>query len=88
VKSIGLPPAGKFHIDVDPSALAFKKWSIRGTIVSSLADVDETLEFARRGLLKLEPTVVGLSKFNESCQKLKNGEVAGYVNPESRIWKS
>jgi propanol-preferring alcohol dehydrogenase len=31
------------------------------------------------GLLRLEPTVVGLSKFNESVQKLRNGEVAGYV---------
>lgn len=31
------------------------------------------------GKLRLEPTVVGLSKFNESVQKLKNGQVAGYV---------
>jgi hypothetical protein len=31
------------------------------------------------GKLRLEPTVVGLSKFNESVQKLKNGPVAGYV---------
>lgn len=29
------------------------------------------------GKLRLEPTVVGLSKFNESVQKLKNGQVAG-----------
>jgi hypothetical protein len=29
------------------------------------------------GLLKLEPTIVGLSKFNESVQKLRNGQVAG-----------
>lgn len=33
----------------------------------------------RPGLLKLEPTIVGLSKFNESVQKLRNGEVAGCV---------
>lgn len=32
------------------------------------------------GKLRLEPTVVGLSKFNESVQKLKNGQVAGYVS--------
>lgn len=31
------------------------------------------------GKLRLEPAVVGLSKFNESVQKLKNGQVAGYV---------
>jgi alcohol dehydrogenase, propanol-preferring len=75
--SIGLPPAGKFHIDVNPSQLAFKNQSIKGTLVAGLADVDETLEFARRGLLRLEATVVGLSQFNEAVQKLKNGQVAG-----------
>jgi alcohol dehydrogenase, propanol-preferring len=42
-----------------------------------LKEVDETLEFAARGKLSLEPTVVGLSKFNESVQKLKAGQVAG-----------
>ncbi|KAI1629926.1 alcohol dehydrogenase [Exophiala viscosa] len=79
VMCIGLPPSGKFHIDVDPGALAFRNQAIKGTLVSSLADVDETLDFAKRGLLKLEPTVVGLSKFNESVQKLKNGQVAGRI---------
>lgn len=79
VMCIGLPPAGKFHIDVNPAALAFKNQSIKGTLVSGLADVDETLDFAKRGLLRLEPTVVGLSKFNESVQKLRNGEVAGRI---------
>jgi propanol-preferring alcohol dehydrogenase len=49
--SIGLPPAGKFHIDVDPSTLAFRNQSIKGTLVSSLADIDETLDFAKRGKL-------------------------------------
>jgi len=44
-----------------------------------MADVDETLQFAQRGKLRLKPTVVGLSKFNESCQALKNGKVAGRI---------
>jgi propanol-preferring alcohol dehydrogenase len=62
-----------------------------------MADIDETLDFARRGRcipsqarernlaeaddkpgkLRLEPTVVGLSKFNEAVQKLRHGQVAG-----------
>ena len=46
---IGLPPTGKFHIDLDPSSLIFRKQSVKGTLVSSLGDVDETLDFARRG---------------------------------------
>ncbi|KAK5021353.1 hypothetical protein LTS07_011096 [Exophiala sideris] len=69
VMCIGLPPAGKFHIDLDPGALAFRNQAVKGTLVSSLADVDETLDFAKRGL----------SKFNESVQKLKNGQVAGRI---------
>ncbi len=95
VMCIGLPPAGKFHIDLDPSALVFRNQSIHGTLVSSAQEIDETLEFARRGTagpsietrpslanrsagkLTLEPTVVGRSKWNESVQKLKAGQVAG-----------
>jgi propanol-preferring alcohol dehydrogenase len=49
-QSIGLPPAGQFHIDVNPSALISKNQSIKGTLVSGLVDVNETLDFARRGM--------------------------------------
>ena len=47
--SIGLPPAGKFHIDLDPSQLVFRNQSIQGTLVSSAQEIDETLDFAKRG---------------------------------------
>jgi propanol-preferring alcohol dehydrogenase len=47
--SIGLPPAGSFNLDVNPSALVFKNQSVKGTLVAGLGDVDETLDFARRG---------------------------------------
>ncbi|KAL2433538.1 Alcohol dehydrogenase 1 [Exophiala dermatitidis] len=77
IMCIGLPPHGKYHIDVDPTPLIFRNQSIKGTLVASLADIDETLDFAKRGKLRLEATVVGLSKFNEVVQKLKNGQVAG-----------
>ena len=48
VMCIGLPPAGSFHMDVDPSTLIFRGQSIKGTLVSSLGDLDETLQFAAR----------------------------------------
>ncbi|EXJ83014.1 hypothetical protein A1O3_06831 [Capronia epimyces CBS 606.96] len=79
IMCIGLPPRGKYHIDLDPTPLIFRNQSIKGTLVASLADIDATLDFAKRGKLRLEPTVVGLSQFNEAVQKLKNGQVAGYV---------
>ncbi|KAI0133756.1 alcohol dehydrogenase 1 [Xylariales sp. AK1849] len=79
VMCIGIPPKGAFHIDLDPSRLVFRNQMLKGTLVSSLADIAETLDFAKRGKLRLQPTVVGLSKFNESVQKLKNGQVAGRI---------
>jgi D-arabinose 1-dehydrogenase-like Zn-dependent alcohol dehydrogenase len=77
VMCIGLPAAGTQHIDVDPGQMCFKKQSVQGTLVSSMADVDKTLDFARRGLLKPIYTVYGLSQFNEVVQMLRRGEVAG-----------
>jgi D-arabinose 1-dehydrogenase-like Zn-dependent alcohol dehydrogenase len=35
------------------------------------------ISLTRPGKLRLQPTVVGMSKFNEACQALKNGRVAG-----------
>jgi propanol-preferring alcohol dehydrogenase len=62
---------------VVPAQVIFRNQSIKGTLVSNMADVDETLQFAKRGKLRLQPTVVGMSKFNEACQALRNGKVAG-----------
>lgn len=49
VMCIGLPPAGKYNIDIPPSALVFRNQSLKGTLVSSLGDLDEVLAFAARG---------------------------------------
>lgn len=50
---IGLPPAGKYNMEVNPSDLAFRNQSIKGTLVAGMADVDETMDFARRGMLPI-----------------------------------
>ncbi|KAL1606453.1 chloride channel [Paraconiothyrium brasiliense] len=77
VMCVGLPPAGSHHIDVDPNQMCFRKQSVQGTLVSSMGDVDKTLQFAQRGLLKPICTVYPLSQFNEVVQKLRRGEIAG-----------
>lgn len=77
VMCIGLPPAGTLSINVEPGQMCFKKQSVQGTLVSSMGDVDKTLDFAKRGLLKPIYTVYPLSKFNEAVQKLRRGEIAG-----------
>jgi len=79
VMCIAVPPVGMGHIDLDTTKIIFRNQSIKGTLVSPMCDIDETLDFARRGKLRLEPTVVGLSQFNESVQKLRNGQVAGRI---------
>ncbi|KEF62516.1 uncharacterized protein A1O9_00489 [Exophiala aquamarina CBS 119918] len=79
IMCIGLPPKGKYHIDTDPTRLCLRNQSIKGTLSSSRIDIAKTLDFARRGKLHLEPTVVGMGKFNEAVQKLKNGQVAGRI---------
>lgn len=58
VMCIGLPPAGSFHIDLDPTTLIFRNQSIKGTLVSSLGDLDETLAFAARGKLSAGMTTI------------------------------
>ncbi|KIW59428.1 hypothetical protein PV05_03877 [Exophiala xenobiotica] len=77
VMCVGLPPKGRYHIDTDPTQLCLRNQTIKGTLSSSRKDIAETLDFAKRGKIHLEPTVVGLSRFNEAVQRLKNGQVAG-----------
>ena len=85
------------QMTIVPAAVVFRNQSVQGTLVSNMADVDETLNFAKRGRavpltpllvgalltrlgkLRLQPTVVGISKFNEACQALKDGKVAGRI---------
>lgn len=79
VMCIGIPPVGEGHIDLDPTALILKNLQIKGTQVSSLADVDTTLSFAARGLLKLQPEIVPLKDINDAVQRLRKGQVAGRI---------
>lgn len=51
-----MPPKGQYKIDLFPTSIIQRGQSIKGTIVSSLADVDATLEFARRGAFLAQKT--------------------------------
>ncbi|KAH0827724.1 hypothetical protein AYO21_08896 [Fonsecaea monophora] len=79
VMCVALPTVGLYPMNVNAAELITKKKSISGTMVSSMADVHKTLEFAQRGILRLRPEIVGLSKFNDAVQRLKKGEVAGRI---------
>lgn len=49
VMCIGLPPAGTLNMEISPASLIFRNQTIKGTLVSSLGQLDEVLDFAARG---------------------------------------
>lgn len=76
---IALPPAGLVNLGGDPNYYIFRNISVIGTLVGTMSDTAATLEYARRGLLKGIAEVRGLSRFDESVQALRRGEVAGRI---------
>ena len=77
---IGLPPATEnLVVGTNPLVYAALKLTITGSLVGDMQDAAEALEYARRGELKSVCEVRGLSKFPESVQQLKRGEVAGRI---------
>jgi propanol-preferring alcohol dehydrogenase len=50
-----------------------------GSLVGTMGDTAASLEYARRGLLKQICEVRGLSRFEESVQQLRRGEVPGRI---------
>ncbi|KAM3065208.1 hypothetical protein ACMFMG_010400 [Clarireedia jacksonii] len=76
---VGLPPKDHIHIGAHPSHFAFKNLHIMGSIVGTMSDTAAALEYARRGLLKQICEVRGLSRFEESVQQLRRGEVPGRI---------
>lgn len=77
--AIALPPAGTVTLGADPNFLSFKNLHIIGTLVGTMDDTAKALDYARRGLLKGVAEVRGLSRFDESVQALRRGEVAGRI---------
>lgn len=59
-----MPPAGKFKIDLNVTPLIQRNQTITGTLVGSLVDVDEALDFAQRG----EETPYFLLRISISCE--------------------
>lgn len=79
IMCIALPPAGTITLGTDPNLFVFKNVSVIGTLVGTMQDTAAALEYARRGLLKGIAEVRGMSRFDESVQALRRGEVAGRI---------
>ena len=77
VMCIGLPARGSVVLGEDPNHLIFRNLTLTGTLIGSMHDTDQALQFAKRGLLKGIWTAYPLQKMPEAVAKLKRGEVAG-----------
>jgi D-arabinose 1-dehydrogenase-like Zn-dependent alcohol dehydrogenase len=68
--AIGLPAAGTAIAGVDPLAMIFNKLTIKGSLTGNMADVDEALDFVRRGIVKPIVTVLPFSQFKQGLALL------------------
>lgn len=79
VMCIGLAPAGTIVLGDDPNTFIFKNLTVKGTLVASRRDVAETLDYARRGVLKPVCEVYPISRMPEAIGRLKKGDVPGRI---------
>ncbi|KAK2751097.1 hypothetical protein FQN57_000172 [Myotisia sp. PD_48] len=79
VMCIGLPSAGSVMIGAPPAAFIFKNMSITGTLVGSMKDTNQALDFAKRGLLNPIYEKWPIDKLPEAVEKLRSGQVAGRI---------
>ncbi|PPJ52347.1 hypothetical protein CBER1_09843 [Cercospora berteroae] len=80
VVCIGLPPAeAQVIIGTSPTQFIMFKQSVTGAVVGTMQDTSMALEYAKRGLLKPICEVRGISKWAESVEQLRKGQVAGRI---------
>lgn len=79
VMCIGLAPAGTILLGEDPNTFIFKNLTVKGTLVASRRDIAETLDYARRGVLKPVCEVYPLDRMPEAVERLKRGDVPGRI---------
>lgn len=57
--------------------MCLKKLSIVGSVVGTLKDVDECLDFTARGLVRPILTKGTLNDLEKLCHQMKDGKLAG-----------
>lgn len=76
---IALPPTGTTTLSGEPSQWVFTNLHVIGSLVGTMQDTASCLDLAKRGLLKGVSEVRGRSRWAESVQQLRRGEVVGRV---------
>jgi alcohol dehydrogenase, propanol-preferring len=72
----GLPP-GEFPVSIFDVVL--NGYTIRGSIVGTRLDLEESLAFAAHGKVKATIEILPLESINEVFTRLKKGQVNGRV---------
>ena len=74
---LGIPTDGYIRSQVWDTIV--RVITIKGSLVGNRIDTDEAVEFFRRGLIKVPYKIVGLSKLNETLERLDHSEVSGRI---------
>lgn len=75
--AVGLPIDTSVVAGAPPLMICLKKLSIVGSVVGSLKDVDECLDFTARGLVRPILTKGTLKDLDHLCGEMKAGRLAG-----------
>jgi propanol-preferring alcohol dehydrogenase len=74
---VGLPKDASVIAGASPMMMCLKRLNIVGSVVGTLKDVEEALEFTARGLVKPILTHGGLEDINRFCEDMNAGKLAG-----------
>ncbi|OOF95365.1 hypothetical protein ASPCADRAFT_147576 [Aspergillus carbonarius ITEM 5010] len=77
--AIGLPKDATILAGAPPLLMALKKLNVVGSIVGSLKDVDEALDFTARGIVHPVLTKGKLDDLDSWVEKMVKGQLAGRV---------
>jgi propanol-preferring alcohol dehydrogenase len=74
---VGLPKDPTVIAGADPMTMCLKKLNIVGSVVGTMKDVEEALEFTARGLVKPILTHGGMEDINRFCADMNAGKLVG-----------
>ncbi|KAF2464403.1 alcohol dehydrogenase [Lindgomyces ingoldianus] len=74
---VGLPKDGSIIAGAPPIVMCLRKLNVVGSVVGTLKDVEEALDFTARGLVRPILTHGGLEDINRLCEEMNAGKLAG-----------
>lgn len=76
---VGLPSDPTVIAGAPPMLMCLRKLNIVGSVVGTLKDVDEALDFTARGLVHPILTLGELKDLDRYCKEMNEGKIVGRV---------